>query len=91
MAIFSFSAAVLDPIGLHARPAGELVELVQSSGLIVRIGREGEELVSASSPLRIMALKAKTSQQLLIEIEAEDAKQANQLATQIQAVLGAVR
>ena len=54
------SVTVLDPIGLHARPAGQIVKLVKDSGLEVRMGKPGEDLVKANSPLRMMAMKAKT-------------------------------
>lgn len=88
MPSFHFAVIVSDPVGLHARPAGQLVELVQNSGLVVRIGRTEEDLVPASSPLRVMALKAKHSQELVVEIEAADHGIAQELARRIQAVLG---
>lgn len=85
--ITSFTVKVLDPIGLHARPAGQLVKLVNESGLVVRIGRLGQELVQANSPLRVMALKAKSQDELLLEIEAEDEISARALAERIQQIL----
>lgn len=85
--ITSFTVKVLDPIGLHARPAGQLVKLVNESGLVVRIGRLGQELVQANSPLRVMALKAKSQDELLLEIEAEDETAARALAERIQQIL----
>lgn len=85
--ITRFTVKVLDPIGLHARPAGQLVKLVNESGLVVRIGRLGEELVQANSPLRVMALKAKSQDELLLEIEAEDEISARALAERIQQIL----
>lgn len=85
--ITSLTVKVLDPIGLHARPAGQLVKLVNESGLVVRIGRLGQELVQANSPLRVMALKAKSQDELLLEIEAEDEISARALAERIQQIL----
>lgn len=85
--ITSFTVKVLDPIGLHARPAGQLVKLVNESGLVVRIGRIGQELVQANSPLRVMALKAKSQDDLLLEIETEDEQSARALAERIQQIL----
>jgi len=80
---------VLDPIGLHARPAGQLVKLVNDSGLAVRIGRTEEDLVPANSPLRVMALKAKSGDELQLEVESEDAEKAKSLIAAIVQVLGA--
>jgi phosphocarrier protein len=88
MALHIATITVLDQNGLHARPAGQLVQLVNESGLLVRIGKVGEELVSANSPLRVMALKAKFSDQLTIEIESDDADQAESLVKAIQLALG---
>jgi phosphotransferase system HPr (HPr) family protein len=78
----------MDQNGLHARPAGQLVKLVNDSGLMVRIGRVGEELVNANSPLRVMALKAKWSDQLAVEIESDDLEAAETLVSAIQLALG---
>jgi phosphotransferase system HPr (HPr) family protein len=84
MSTISATVNVLDPIGLHARPAGQIVKLVKDSGLEVRIGKAGEELVKANSPLRMMALKAKTGEELLVEIDTDDQTVADSLISQIQ-------
>ena len=76
-----------DPIGLHARPAGQIVKLVKESGLSVRLGKAGEELVLANSPLRMMALKAKTGEQLVVEVDTDDHTVAEALFAQIQEFL----
>ena len=73
-----------DPIGLHARPAGQIVKLVKESGLTVRMGKPGQELVLANSPLRMMALKAKTGEQLVVEVDTDDQGVADALFAQIQ-------
>ena len=87
MALFSLEVEVLDPIGLHARPAGQIVKLVKESGLDVQIGRPGDEFAKANSALRLMALKIKTGERLTVEIEADDEGVAQGLATQIQEFL----
>ena len=87
MAQFSLEVTVLDPIGLHARPAGQIVKLVKESGLEVSIGRPGEEFAKANSALRLMALKIKTGETLTVEIEAADEGTANVLVAQIQEFL----
>ncbi len=85
--ITRFTVKVLDPIGLHARPAGQLVKLVNESGLVVKIGKLGQELVQANSPLRVMALKAKSQDELALVIEADDEAMAKDLASRIQQIL----
>ncbi len=87
MAQFSLEVTVLDPIGLHARPAGQIVKLVKESGLEVSIGRPGEEFARASSALRLMALKIKTGETLTLEVEADDEGTAHGIAAQIQEFL----
>lgn len=87
MAQFSLEVTVLDPIGLHARPAGQIVKLVKESGLEVSIGRPGEEFAKANSALRLMALKIKTGETLTLEVEADDEGTANGIAAQIQEFL----
>lgn len=82
--MFSSELKVLDPIGLHARPAGQIVKLVKESGLEVMIGKQGQELVKASSPLRMIGLQAKTGEVLQVKIETEDATLAEQLVSQMQ-------
>lgn len=90
MVLHSATVTVFDPIGLHARPAGQLVKLVNDSGLVVRIGKPGQELVLANSPLRVMALKAKTSDELLLEIDCDDSSKAEALTAAIQKALRAI-
>ena len=84
MSTISATLIIQDPIGLHARPAGQIVKLVKESGLEIRIGKVGEELVRANSPLRMMALKARTGQELVIEIDTADQAQADSIISQIQ-------
>ena len=87
MATHTSTVVVNDPIGLHARPAGQIVKLVKESGLEIRIGQVGQELVKANSPLRMMALKVKTGEELTVEIDTEDESLAADLVSQIQAFL----
>ena len=84
MSKFSQEVEVLDPIGLHARPAGQIVKLVKESGLEVQIGRPGEEFAKANSALRLMALKIKTGERLTVEIETADEALAQSITGQIQ-------
>lgn len=84
MSTISTTVTIEDPIGLHARPAGQIVKLVKESGLTVRMGKSGEELVLANSPLRMMALKAKTGEALVVEVDTDDQAVADAMFSQIQ-------
>lgn len=87
MSTISATVTVLDPIGLHARPAGQIVKLVKESGLEIRMGKPGAELVKANSPLRMMAMKAKTGEILSVEVDTDDDALAQSLIAQIQEFL----
>ncbi len=87
MATISATVTIEDPIGFHARPAGQIVKLVKDSGLEIRMGRVGENLVKANSPLSLMALKGKTGEQLTVEVDTEDQAQAQQIFDSIQQFL----
>ena len=75
---------VLDPIGLHARPASQIVKLVKESGLEIMIGREGQEFAKANSALRMMALKISTGETLTVEVPTQDQSLADGIIEQIQ-------
>jgi phosphotransferase system HPr (HPr) family protein len=80
---------VLDPIGLHARPASQIVKLVKESGLEITIGREGEEFAKANSALRLMALKITSGESQTVEIPTTDQALADGIIAQIQEFLKA--
>ncbi len=84
---YQSTVEVLDPIGLHARPAGQIVKLVKELGLDVKIGPVGGELVSASSALRMMAMKAKTGETLALVIEGVDDAKGAEITAEIQEFL----
>jgi phosphotransferase system HPr (HPr) family protein len=79
--------AVIDPIGLHARPASQIVKSVRQSGLTVLIGRKGGKLITANSPLQLMALKIKTGETLTVSIETDDEDAAAALVAELQGLL----
>jgi phosphocarrier protein HPr len=78
---------VLDPIGLHARPASQIVKLVKESGLEITIGREGQEFAKANSALRMMALKISTGETLTVDVPTEDQSLADGIIQEIQEFL----
>lgn len=87
MSTISAEVTIEDPIGFHARPAGQIVKLVKESGLDIRIGKPGDKMVKANSPLGLMALKGKTGEPLVVEIDTEDQALADTLVAQIQEFL----
>lgn len=87
MSVIQGQVQVLDPIGLHARPASQIVKLVKESGLEITIGREGEEFAKANSALRLMALKISTGETLTVEVPTEDQSVADSIISQIQEFL----
>ncbi len=87
MATVSGQVTIEDPIGFHARPAGQIVKLVKDSGLEIRMGRQGETLVKASSPLSLMSLKGKQGEVLSVEVDTDDQAKAQELINAIQSFL----
>lgn len=87
MALITLEVEVLDPIGLHARPASQIVKLVKDSELDVQIGRPGEEFVKAKSALMLMSLKIKTGEKLTVTVETDDEALAAEIVAQIQEFL----
>ena len=87
MAKVQGQVTVADAIGLHARPASQIVKLVKESGLEVTIGRAGQEFAKANSALRMMALKITTGETLIVEVETADEAKALEIIGQIQEFL----
>ena len=87
MAKVQGQVTVVDPIGLHARPASQIVKLVKESGLEITIGREGQEFAKANSALRMMALKITTGETLTVEVQTTDEALAKEIISQIQEFL----
>ena len=87
MSVIQGEVQVLDPIGLHARPASQIVKLVKDSGLEVLIGKPGEDGAKANSALRLLALKVATGQTLVVQIPTEDQSLATNMINEIQEIL----
>jgi phosphotransferase system HPr (HPr) family protein len=87
MSVIQGQVQVLDPIGLHARPASQIVKLVKESELEITIGRPGEEFAKANSALRLMALKINSGETLTVSIPTDDQALADGIIAQIQEFL----
>ena len=78
---------VMDPIGLHARPVGQIVTLVRESGATVTLrNSEGKE-ASAASALKMLAMKVKSGESLELVIDAEDDASGRALTEAIEALV----
>lgn len=87
MSTVSAVVTIEDPIGFHARPAGQIVKLVKESGLEVRMGKVGGNMVKANSPLGLMAMKGKTGEELTVEVDTDDESLGQSIIDQIQQFL----
>jgi phosphotransferase system HPr (HPr) family protein len=63
--------AVIDPLGIHARPASTLSVAVKRSGAKMRI-RFGDRSADASSVVQLLGLGARLGSKVKIEIEGDD-------------------
>ncbi len=67
-------ATILDPTGLHARPAVKLTKRAKGFAARVEIRAQGQESwVNAKSPNAVMKLKAAANEPLHIRASGEDA------------------
>jgi phosphotransferase system HPr (HPr) family protein len=78
------SVVVSDPIGLHARPIGQIVGAVKESGLEVSVRRSGGPEVSALSALRLLAMKVKVGETLELVINGTGPDEARNLAVSLE-------
>jgi phosphocarrier protein HPr len=78
---------VQDPIGLHARPVGQIVTLVREKGASVtlRSAAGGEAL--ATSALKMLALKVKTGETLEIVVDSAGSSDPETLSGDIEKLI----
>jgi len=87
MSIIRAQLQVRDPIGLHARPASAIVELVASSGLSVSLSKTGQAPVLANSVLMLLALNVASGDTIEVEVAGEDEEAASNLIAKIATLL----
>jgi phosphotransferase system HPr (HPr) family protein len=78
-----FELTVTDPIGLHARPVGEIVKLVKLAEVSAALRRPGGASFNASSPLKLLSMKVKAGETVELVIETDRAELAAELAEAI--------
>lgn len=75
--MLEFSYVIRDPIGLHARPATQLVNLVKSVKSMVTVEKQGKA-VDAEKLLALMGLAITQGDKVSICIEGQDEKEAKE-------------
>ncbi len=75
MAVIEREAKVVNPLGMHARPAAELVKVANRFKAAVEV-RKDEVAVNAKSILGVMTLAAECGSSLVIKTDGEDAAEA---------------
>ena len=87
MSSFVHTVTVLDPIGLHARPVGQIVTLVRETGATVTLrSASGSEAAATSAP-KMLALKVKTGETLEIVVESAGSSEPEALAREIESLI----
>ncbi|AGR41804.1 MULTISPECIES: HPr family phosphocarrier protein [Spiroplasma] len=71
----SFTATVIDPVGLHARPASVLTKEASKFASEIKI-KCGDKEGNLKSIMNVMALAVKTGAEITIEANGEDENEA---------------
>ena len=87
MSSFVHTVTVLDPIGLHARPVGQIVTLVRETGATVTLRSASGREAAATSALKMLALKVKTGETLEIVVESAGSSEPEALAREIESLI----
>lgn len=69
------TVTISNPTGLHARPASLFIQKANSFQSTIKITK-GEKVVDAKSLLGLMSLAVKQNEQITLQAEGEDAKEA---------------
>ena len=62
---------IADPIGMHARPAGQIVKLAKTHGVTILLGRDENSMIEAKSPILLLGKKFKTGEKLMFKVDAD--------------------
>jgi phosphocarrier protein len=66
------TAQIVNPLGLHARPAAQFVKLAGSFSSHVEVGKDGAEPVNGKSIMGVMMLAAESGSTLTIRADGPD-------------------
>ena len=68
----SFTYTIVDPVGIHARPAGLLVKTAKAfSGTEISVTK-GDKTVKSTQLMKLMGLGVKTGDEITVTAEGED-------------------
>ena len=67
-----FTYTIKDEIGIHARPAGNLVKLIKGFSSSVTIEKEGTPPVNGTALMKLMGLGVKCGETVKFRIEGDD-------------------
>ena len=71
----TFSITITDELGIHARPAGQLVKEAKKYASTITITKEGKE-AGATKLMRLMGLGVKCGDTVDVRVEGEDEEEA---------------
>ena len=75
MAVVERAAQIMNPLGMHARPAAEFVKVAGKFRSAVQVSKDGLT-VNGKSIMGVMMLAAERGSSMLIRTDGEDAEQA---------------
>lgn len=67
-----FTYTIKDEIGIHARPAGNLVKLIKGFSSSVTIEKDGKPPVNGTALMKLMGLGVKCGETVKFTIEGDD-------------------
>ncbi|MBR5178172.1 MAG: HPr family phosphocarrier protein [Lachnospiraceae bacterium] len=67
-----FTYTIKDEVGIHARPAGNLVKLIKGYSSTVTIEKEGKPAINATALMKLMGLGVKCGDTVKFSIEGDD-------------------
>ncbi len=67
----SFKYVITDPVGIHARPAGDLVAEVKKYASVVTINANGKS-ADAKKLIKLMGLGVKKDDEIEVEVAGDD-------------------
>ena len=67
-----FSYTIKDEIGIHARPAGNLVKLIKGFSSSVTIEKQGKPPINATALMKRMGLGVKCGDTVKFAVEGDD-------------------
>jgi phosphocarrier protein len=75
MAVVERAAQIMNPLGMHARPAAEFVKVAAKFRSAVQVSKDGLS-VNGKSIMGVMMLAAERGSSMMIRTEGDDAEQA---------------